>query len=113
MLDPAYQIRIHSLDPTLADVRIEFPDLPADAEVRGRVMGPRCPGISTVEVAYRLGPVGPAPTTTYQILIPEPSFWSAEAPFVYEGSVEFWMAGKREGRKMLSLGLKADSRLVL
>ena len=40
-------------DAALADLRIEFADLPAGVQVRGRLMGPRCPGISTVEIAYQ------------------------------------------------------------
>jgi len=111
MFKTAHQIRIHALDPTLADVRIEFPDLPDDMEVRGRIMGPHCPGVSTIEVAYLLRAVGPG--KIYQVLIPEPTFWKPETPFVYEGPVEFWRGGKKEGETVLSLGLKAESRWVI
>ena len=49
---PSYTVRVHRLDPTLAELHIEFADLPADVEVRGRLIGPCCPGSSTIEVAY-------------------------------------------------------------
>src|ERR1019366_1992920 len=83
---PTYQMRIHRLDPILADLRLEFADLPPDVEVVGRLMGPRCPGVTTVEIAYPLrvlqGPV-------YRVLIPEPVYWTADRPFIYEGPAEF------------------------
>jgi hypothetical protein len=106
MLDPlpTYRTRIHALDQTRADIRIVFDNLPLDIEVRGRLMGPRCLGVSTVEVAYRLIPIDGAPGT-YQVLIPEPNLWSPERPFRYEGPVEFWQGGEFAGVLAVSLGL--------
>jgi hypothetical protein len=106
MLDllPTYRTRIHALDQTRADIRIVFDNLPPDIEVRGRLMGPRCPSISTVEVAYRLIPMDGVPGT-YQVLIPEPNLWSPERPFRYEGPVEFWQGGELVGVLTISLGL--------
>jgi hypothetical protein len=109
MLDPlpTYRTHIHALDPARADVRIQFDDLPEDVEVRGRLMGPRCPGVSTVEVAYRLRPLDSGPPGTYQVLIPEPNLWAPEHPFRYEGPVEFWREGQLLGQLTLSLGLRS------
>jgi Glycosyl hydrolases family 2 len=104
---PTYQTRIHALDPTCADVRIEFDDLPMGVEVRGRLMGPRCPGVSTVEVAYQLRRLGPEFPDTYQVLIPEPNLWAPEHPFRYEGPVEFWRNGEMVGKMTVSLGLRS------
>ena len=104
---PTYQTRIHSLDPTCADVRIEFDGLPTGVEVRGRLMGPRCPGVSTVEVAYHLRRLGPESPATYQVLIPEPNLWAPEHPFRYEGPVEFWQNGELTGKLTVSLGLRS------
>jgi hypothetical protein len=111
MLDPlpTYQTRIHAVDPTCADVRIIFGNLPPDVEVRGRLMGPLCPGVSTVEIAYRLRLLDDAPPGEYQLLIPEPNFWAPEHPFRYEGPVEFWRDGKLEGQMAVSLGLREQS----
>ena len=49
---PSCNVHVHRLDPTLAELHITFTDLPDDVEVRGRLMGPRCPGTSTVEFRY-------------------------------------------------------------
>jgi hypothetical protein len=102
---PTYTVRVHRLDPSLAELHIQFHDLPAGIEVQGRVMGPRCPGVTTVEVAYRLRPMPAA--DTWQVLIPEPVFWSAERPSVYEGPVEFRRDGKVVGSLTMSIGIKA------
>ena len=99
--------RIHSLDPIQADIRLEFDNLPEGAEVRGRLMGPRCPGVSTIEVAYHLRPLTGGDKATYQVLIPEPNFWAPEHPFRYEGPVEYWRAGELLGKTTISIGLKS------
>jgi hypothetical protein len=104
---PTYQTRVHALDATRADVRIVFENLPADIEVRGRLMGPRCPGVSTVEIAYRLRCLDDAPRGEYQVLIPEPNLWAPQQPFRYEGPVEFWRSGKLVGQITVSLGLRS------
>jgi hypothetical protein len=100
-----YQTRIHALDPTRADVRITFEDLPPEIEVRGRLMGPRCPAVSTVEVAYFLRPVE-GELGEYQVLIPEPNLWSPEHPYRYEGPVEFWRQGEMIDRMTVSIGIR-------
>jgi hypothetical protein len=101
---PTYQTRIHALDASRADVRILFENLPPDVEVRGRLTGPRCPGVTTVEVAYRLR-LQDAASGIYQVLIPEPNFWAPEHPFRYEGPVEFWKNGELVGKLTVSIGL--------
>ena len=100
---PTYTVRIQRLDPALAELRIEFAGLPPDVEVRGRLMGPRCKGISTVEVAY---PMRVVAHPVYCVLIPEPVCWSAERPFVYEGPVEFRRDGQMVGKIAVSFGIK-------
>jgi len=69
-------------------------DAPA-AEVRGRLVGPRCEGVSTVEVAYPLRPAGGDTGPTLRAVIPEPNLWSPAAPFRYDGRVEVWADGRR------------------
>src|SRR5436309_930146 len=103
----AYTVRVHRLDPTLAELHVEFHDLPPGAEVRGRLMGPRCPGVSTVEVAYHLQPTdSPA---VYRVLIPEPLFWTEERPCVYEGPVEIRGGGNVISTLSVSVGVKGKS----
>ena len=108
----------HSLDPVSAEVWVTVtPEcLTSTTEVRGRLMGPNCPYASTVEVAYPLSPLrrpGPgAPgSLRVRVVIPEPSFWDTQSPFLYAGPVELWQDGQRcdsvhvrHGLRRLSLG---------
>ncbi len=79
-------------------VHIEKRD--ATAELRGSLVGPRCAKAETVQIAYPLKSIqrpefGPD-ALVGRIIIPEPNCWTPEMPFVYEGSVELWHAGKCE-----------------
>ena len=100
---PSYKIHVRRLDAILADLRIEFTGLPVDAEVRGRLMGPRCPGISTVEIAYHLRRLEPS---VYQVLIPEPTLWTPERPYVYEGPVEWFTGDVKTGGMRVAVALQ-------
>jgi hypothetical protein len=102
---PTYTVRVHRLDPTLAELHIEFANLPADVEVRGRLMGPRCPGASTIEVAYYLQQERGS-SSVFSVRIPEPLLWSADNPCVYEGPVEFVRNGQRVGMIRVSVGIR-------
>jgi hypothetical protein len=103
-LRPSYNVRIHRLDPTLAELHIEFADLPPDVELRGRLIGPQCPGVSTIEVAYHLRPHGPG---VARVLIPEPVFWTADRPCVYAGPVAFHRHGVSVGTLVVTVGIRA------
>jgi len=98
-----YTVHVQRLDPTLADLRLEFADVPPGVEIRGRLMGPRCPGVSTVEIAYHLRPLGPG---VCQVLIPEPSLWTPETPHLYEGPAELYQDGVKVGTLPLSIALR-------
>jgi hypothetical protein len=100
---PTYRVQVQHADPNLAELHIAFAGLPEGVEVRGRLMGPRCPGVSTIEVAYHFQPLDAA---TVRVLIPEPSFWSADRPYVYEGPAEFHRGGQKLGGITVSCGLK-------
>ena len=85
----AIEVRNRLLTPTEAEVWISVraDGSTGDLSVRGRIMGPHCAYASTVEVAYPLRPLRGAPDTlgaTARVLIPEPSFWDPESPFLYE-----------------------------
>jgi hypothetical protein len=80
----------------------------ASTEVRGRLMGPRCPYSNTVEIAY---PLRPLPSETSQgiavrVVIPEASSWDPESPFLYAGPVELWQDGARCDRVTITHGFR-------
>jgi hypothetical protein len=68
-------------------------------ELRGRLVGPKCPGVTTVEVAYALRPFPHPPAELAglvgRVVIPEPNLWEPERPFVYDGVIELWQDGER------------------
>jgi hypothetical protein len=81
-------------------------------ELRGRLMGPRCPYANTVEVAYPLRPLplgraSETPGLTRRVVIPEASLWEPESPFLYQGPIELWQDDQRCDRLMLSHGLRS------
>src|SRR5262249_11539683 len=85
-----YQSRF---DPAESELWITVvPDFPrSTTQVRGRLVGPRCRYSSTVEVAYpwrewsRQYEKEGEPHLSSRIIIPEPSFWDPESPFLYQG----------------------------
>jgi beta-galactosidase/beta-glucuronidase len=106
-------VQVHHLSRTEADLRItvEPETLTPTTELRGKLVGPRCPGVSTIEVAYPLRPLAPTADSSEnslaaRVVIPEPNLWSPQTPFLYEGVVELWQEGQRADMKRLSVGLK-------
>jgi hypothetical protein len=81
-------------------------------ELRGRLMGPRCPFSSTVEIAYTLREPLPSHTSPAlsglirQVVIPEACLWEPESPFLYQGPIELWQDGQRCDQVTLSHGLR-------
>jgi hypothetical protein len=105
------------LDPTEADVwlSVDPEQLTSTTQVRGRLMGPRCPYSTTVEVAYpfrehsrEYGSEG-VPHVTLRVIIPEPSLWDPQTPFLYEGPVELWQDRQRCDQLQLRHGLRVLS----
>ncbi len=93
------KITVHnvSVTPMLAELRVEVSGaLPADAELRGRVVGPRCPGVSTIEIAYPLRAERLRDQAAVVLVgkVPEPSLWHKDTPFYYDLIVECWQLGK-------------------
>jgi hypothetical protein len=99
-----------SLSPAQAEVHVLLtPDQRSPTtEVRGRLMGPSCPFSNTVEVAYPLRPLPDAEggALACRVIIPEPSLWEPESPFLYRGPVELWQDGARQDRVTVSHGLR-------
>jgi hypothetical protein len=102
------------IEPVAAEVRISvFPEqLTHTTDVRGQLVGPRCVYTSTVEVAYPMRTWSLAdqprelPHLSLSVVIPEPSLWDPETPFVYEGPVELWENGQCVDRVTIRHGLR-------
>src|SRR5262245_52982530 len=80
----------------LVVVRVETPV--RQLQLRGRLMGPRCAFASTVEVAYHLRPAAEQAggvDLRARVVIPEPSLWDPQSPFLYSGPIELWDQGGR------------------
>jgi len=105
-------IRNHRLSLAEAEVWITVisEDVTPAAEVRGRMVGPQCAYASTVEVAYPLRPLPRrpegVPEPTVRAIIPEPSLWDPQSPFLYQVTVELWSEGECRTRERVRHGLR-------
>lgn len=102
----------HVLNPAEAEIWITVPgaELHSDYEIRGRLVGPRCLYATTVEIAYPSCPLreqlGKPTDLTARVIIPEPSLWDPESPFLYQGSIEVWKDGCCRFEARISHGLR-------
>ncbi len=106
------QVREHSLDPARAELWItaSAEDVTSTTELRGRLAGPRCLYAATVEVGYPLRPLSRRPEglegLAAHVVIPEPSLWEPQCPFVYQGTVELWKNGECCDQVQIQRGLR-------
>ena len=91
-------------------ILIEAEEKSATTDVRGRLVGPRCPGISTIEVAYPLQsiphPPENLPQLSRRVNIPDPSLWAPDRPFVYHAVIELWEDGELSETAEFYYGLR-------
>src|SRR5262249_16773364 len=93
-----YRILVGPATPTDAWIGISvYPErLTSVTQVRGRLVGPRCPFATTVEVAYptreqsREYETTGTPKIMLRVIIPEPNLWEPETPFLYQGPLELF-----------------------
>jgi hypothetical protein len=110
------QVREHSLDPAQAElwITVAAERMTPTTELRGRLMGPRCLYAATVEVGYPLRSFSRRPDgvegLAARVVIPEPSLWEPECPFVYQGTVELWQDGERCDQAPIRRGLRRVTR---
>lgn len=107
----AIHVQNHVLTPTVAEVwiQVHVSKQTATTEVRGRLMGPRCPYATTIEVAYALRPLSQPPDKAgiwSRVIIPEPSWWDPQSPFLYEGPLELWEGGECVSRTTVTHTLR-------
>src|SRR5438132_13394683 len=103
------------LDPYEAELGISLAveQVTPSTQVRGRLMGPRYLISSTVEVAYpvrdmtgRSGRSTNEAALRARVIIPEPSFWEPDNPFLYQGPIELWEDHIRLDEIQVSHGLR-------
>jgi hypothetical protein len=105
------EVQNHRLSPAEAEVRVAVAlrGVMHGAELRGRLVGPRCEYATTVEVAYpfRRVPLPDPNLVCVRAIIPEPSLWEPECPFLYQGPVELWGNGGPARMWQISHGFRA------
>jgi hypothetical protein len=121
------------LDPAEAEVglSIEPEHLTSTTQVIARLVGPRCPYSTTIEVAYPFRECARTyasevlfgiPKLDLRAIIPEPSLWDPQTPFLYQAVAELWQDGQRfdqirirHGLRVLNLGprgVRCNARLL-
>lgn len=107
------RFQIYRLTPTEAEVGItaELDFVSPRTELRGKLVGPRCPGVSTIEIAYAFHPLpsetnSTTKTLTARVVIPEPNLWTEAIPYIYEGWLELWHDGHICDTTKVAVGLK-------
>jgi hypothetical protein len=93
----ALNLEIVRATPAVAEflAHVELEGSAADCEITGRALGPRCAGVSTVEVAYPMTRVGMSDNTvSLRCAIPEPNLWLPETPFTYVVAIDLRCGGE-------------------
>src|SRR5205809_747502 len=98
----------HHADSADAELRIQVcpESITPTTQVKGRLMGPRSPYSSTVEIAYPLRELARTEHILLRVLIPEPNFWEPKSPLLYEGPLELWQDGERVEQIWLRHGIR-------
>jgi hypothetical protein len=98
----------HRLDPVETELRvyIKLAEITPTTQIRGRLTGPRCLYTSTIEIAYPLREIARTDHIELRVVIPEPSWWDPESPFLYDGTIELSQDGESCGRAELRHGIR-------
>src|SRR6266699_1472827 len=100
------------LTPTEAELAVEvaYSSAQATCELHGRLMGPTCVYSTTVEVAYPIRRAHVSENNPQKLIgrvvIPEPSWWDPDSPFLYIAVVELWEDGRKVDESRFSCGLR-------
>ncbi len=78
-------LHVHVARLNAAEAEIQ---LVGDEPFAARILGPRCPYASTVEIAYYARPMPGSPAHRQRIIVPEPSYWDPQTPYLYEGPAQ-------------------------
>ena len=95
----SYQVKPVRISPTEAELRIDVTlDEVTTPDIRGRLHGPRCEGVQTIEIDY--------PIRAGRVWIAEPLFWTSERPYRYVGTLEVWHDGAMQDQVPIVLELR-------
>jgi beta-galactosidase/beta-glucuronidase len=108
-------MQVKRLSPAEAEVwlLIETEIVTPTTQVRSRLIGPRCAGATTIEVAYPLQTAPPQegiPPLSQRAVIPDPSLWEPDRPFVYHALIELWQDGKLCDQTEADYGLRMGGK---
>ncbi len=97
---------LHVLQNRVTPVEAEIWFTPNEPGVlTGRLHGPKCRYATTVEIGFALHPVR-GQEGTFRTVIPEPSLWDPESPFLYEGTLVLTNAKGNITRHFVRQGLR-------
>lgn len=114
MTDGIRSVRVLSLRSTPAEAEVLLrvtPERPASGQaLAGRVVGPRCEYVSTIEVAYPLREVrserGEDGSLVARAIIPEPNLWEPARPFGYQVFLNLVEQGGSIGQRSSWVGFR-------
>jgi hypothetical protein len=87
--------------------RVELDGPAAECELAGHAVGPRCAGISTVEVSYPMTVAGAhGAAVILRCVIPEPNLWAVERPNTYRVVIELRLDGRVVDERGIFLALR-------
>jgi len=75
-------------------------------KITGEVRGPRCRLAQTLPVTVPLIDLGQGPTLLARAVVPDPNFWSADNPAIYDVTVNLQHHGKTLATARRSLGFR-------
>lgn len=79
---------------------------PSRRRLVGRLTGPRCVHSRMLPADYQLLDQGPGPTRLARAALPDPCYWSADLPALYDVVVELQCDGRVERRWRRSVGFR-------
>jgi hypothetical protein len=107
---PKITTEIVRLTSAIAELLIhaDFGSDAGEVALAGKLMGPRCPGAETIEIAYALRglPVTATHRRSARVVIPEPNLWEVNTPYTYWGMVEIHIDNKPVAAHPIEVGLK-------
>ncbi len=90
--------------------QLSIDDLPADAKLRGRIVGPTCVYARSLTAVSLLVDRGPGDTLLAEAIVSDPCFWAPELPYLYRVEVELVVAGDTVERAERVLGIRPLGR---